>query len=62
MLQQRAVEASDRINAKEFDYYCREDKSIPAFEYYNNEFYEVLGIGEKLFKFIFTYVYYSYYE
>jgi hypothetical protein len=53
ILQKRAVEACDRINAKEFDYYCRGDKSSPAFEYYNNEFYEILGVGEKIFKFIF---------
>ena len=50
LLQKRALEASDRINIKEFDYYCRDSKEVPAFEYYNNELYEILGIGEQVFK------------
>lgn len=49
LLEERSLETFDRINAKEFDYYCRDDVSKPAFSYYSQELYQVLALGEQIY-------------
>lgn len=51
--QSKAVEGLDRVNIKELDYFFRKSNSIPSFEFYTPEMFEVLSIGEELRKFIF---------
>jgi hypothetical protein len=48
----RAIESLDRVTNKEFDYYLRDDLKIGVFEFYDNKFYEVLGIGEAILNFL----------
>ena len=52
LLKNRAIESLDRITNKEFDYYLRDDVKVGVFEFYDNKFYDVLGIGEAILKFI----------
>ena len=49
----KPTEVMDRITAKELDHYLRDTPSNPSVEYYSQEFYEVLSIGEKLLKSIY---------
>jgi hypothetical protein len=42
----KPVEVLDRLTPKEIDYYLRDETTVPAFEFYGKELYEILSIGE----------------
>lgn len=48
LIQNRPIEAADRLPIKELDYYLRDDQGVSAFSGYSQEVYEVLSIGEKI--------------
>jgi hypothetical protein len=52
LIQGRATESLDRVTNKEFDYFLRDDLKIGVFEFYDTKFYEILGIGEAILKFL----------
>lgn len=52
LIKNRAFESLDRVTNKEFDYFLRDDLKVGAFEFYDNKFYEILGIGEAIFNFL----------
>lgn len=48
--QNRPLEAIDRLTSKEIDYYLRDDMKTSSFEFYPNELFDFLSIGESLKK------------
>ena len=50
MIEGRALESLDRVTSREFDHFLRDDSKIGIFEYYDDIFYEILGIGEQILK------------
>ena len=50
LIEGRALESLDRITAKEFDYFLRDDTKNGIFEFYDDKFYEILSIGEEVLK------------
>lgn len=50
LFQGKAIQAVERITAKELDYFLRDSQSIPALSYYDPKFYEILSIGEMINK------------
>jgi hypothetical protein len=52
LAQGKPVEGVDRISIKELDYFLRAENSIPSFDHYTPEMFEILSIGEELRKII----------
>ena len=50
IINNKPLEAIDRVSIKELDYFLRDENSTPAFKFYNKELYEILSIGEDLQK------------
>lgn len=50
LIEGRALESLDRVTAKEFDYFLRDDTKEGIFEFYDDKFYEILSIGEEILK------------
>lgn len=50
LIEGRALESLDRVTAKEFDYFLRDDTKIGIFDFYDDKFYEILSIGEEVLK------------
>lgn len=50
LMHRRPLEAIDRFPAKELDYYLRDEPSIPSISGLDENFYEILGIGEEIKK------------
>lgn len=46
----KPVEVLDRITPKELDYFLRDKNSVPAFEAYSSELFEILSLGESILK------------
>jgi len=52
MIQGRAVESLDRVTTKEFDHFMRDASADPIFKYYDDQFYEIIGIGEEILRYL----------
>lgn len=48
LIEGRALESLDRVTAKEFDHFLRDDSKKSIFEFYDDKFYEILAIGEEI--------------
>lgn len=50
IIDNKPVEAIDRVSIKELDYFLRDTNAEPAFKFYNKELYEILSTGEEIQK------------
>ena len=52
MIEGRAIEALDRVNIKEYDYFLRDDVGQKLFEFYDDYLYEIIGLGEYIINYL----------